>query len=370
MSRKLIIGNDPLSLAEAERFVFERESFSSIEIEKRCLAKVAATEKHLLLHLERGNPVYGVNTGFGDSCHRVIPGDKAEQLQKNLIAYLLCGTGDRLPREAVRAMCLFRLQSVTRGYSGVSTELVSRLALFLERDWLPVVPCQGSLGASGDLIPLAYLAEILQGEGKTETPQALAETKTLLADHGLEPYRLKAKEGLALVNGTSSMAGLALMNLRHAKHRLKLATHSSAWLCLALGGRPEAFSELVNSKAKRQGGQGEIAKQIRTLLIEEGYSPTPLDSISIKKQITQSFIQDRYSLRCTPQVLGPVLETCELIERWLEEELNSVSDNPLIDEDGTLAMGGNFYGGYLSQGMDYLKISLGHVADLLNSVSS
>jgi len=354
-----------LRLADIASFALT-DGPATITISERCESRVRSSHARLLDLLERRVPVYGVNTGFGDSCFRSIAAEKGEQLQKNLISYLLCGVGEPLPRAAVRAMCLFRLHSITRGYSGVSWDLVQAVKNFLERDWLPRVPSQGSLGASGDLIPLAYLAGVLQGEGVIDTPDGPRDAAALLKEHGVAPYRLKAKEGLALVNGTSTMAGLALQNYRDARYLIELATLGTTWVCLALGGRPEAFSSLVNEIAKSHPGQACIASWIREELIREGHSVIPVDQITVADGKTISLIQDKYSLRCAPQVLGPVLETLELAERWLETEINGVSDNPLIGEDGNLAMGGNFYGGYLGQGLDYLKLSLGHVADLVD----
>ncbi|HEX4922546.1 MAG TPA: aromatic amino acid ammonia-lyase, partial [Bdellovibrionales bacterium] len=162
----------------------------------------------------------------------------------------------------------------------------------------------------------------------------------------------------------SAMAGLALLNHQKSVFLTALASLSSAWLCLALRGRTEAFGALVNEKAKQHPGQTRAARRIRELLEAEGYAPKAGQDVQTNSEHTEEMIQDRYSLRCAPQILGPVLETLELVERWLEVEVNGVSDNPLIDEDGRLGMGGNFYGGYLSQGMDYLKISLAQIADL------
>jgi histidine ammonia-lyase/phenylalanine ammonia-lyase len=157
-----------------------------------------------------------------------------------------------------------------------------------------------------------------------------------------------------------------LVNYTETKFLVELLSLSTSWLCLSLQGRTEAFGELVNEKANIHKGQAQIAKFIRTLLQQENYSPKPLEKITVEKSETQEMIQDKYSLRCTPQVLGPVWDTLETTSQWLQEEMNGTSDNPLIDEDGSLANGGNFYGGYLSQGMDYVKISIAHCADLLD----
>lgn len=359
----MVIGDEELDLNTARDFVFGRDGGHEYEISisHTCLQKVSASHARLYEILEKKIPVYGVTTGFGDSVSRTIPAESSEQLQRNLTNYLLCGTGARISRAASKAMCLFRLQSLARGYSGVSPELLDRMRLYLENGWIPVVPREGSLGASGDLVPLAYLSQVLQGEGMVETESGDRPIAELLASVGLKPYRLKPKEGLALVNGTSTMAGLALVNLTSASYLLDLSTTATAWLVLAMNGRTDAYGELVNRRAKSHPGQTEIAAQITRALEEENYHSSIHAGTS-----REALVQDRYSLRCTPQILGPVWETVQLAERWLECEVNGTSDNPLIDSEGNLAMGGNFYGGYLGHGMDYLKICLAHMADLLD----
>ena len=162
------------------------------------------------------------------------------------------------------------------------------------------------------------------------------------------------------------MAGLYLYNLSSAKYLSDLACLATGWLCLALKGRTEAFGELVNAKAKFHPGQTHAARLVRSVLTGESYVSTPLDQIEIHDAQTREFIQDRYSLRCTPQVMGPVFETLTMAETWFENEANSTADNPLIGEEGELEMGGNFYGGHLAHGMDYLKICLGHITDLMD----
>jgi histidine ammonia-lyase len=353
-----------LRLSALRRFVFE--GAGALEVDEAVRARVAEGRERFHALMESGERIYGVTTGFGASVTKPVARAQSETLQKNLVAYLTCGTGPALPREAVRAMMLFRLNSLARGYSGVSVELLERLQTFLKRDWIPVVPREGSLGASGDLIPLAYLARAITGHGEVTLADGSSETvSSLLERENEQPYVLKAKEGLALVNGTSAMCGLAFVNYHHCEQLVALATHATAWACMALQGRTAAFGPLVNSEAKKFKGQGAVAARILKLLQSEHYLPPPASAAALSGATpTAAPIQDRYSLRCAPQVLGPVLETLELAQSWLETEINGVSDNPLISPDGEHAMGGNFYGGYLAHGTDYLKISLGHVADL------
>jgi len=311
-------------------------------------------------------PIYGVTTGFGDSGNRTISPHHSEQLQENLVAYLLCGSGPVLPVEAARAILTVRLNSMCRGHSGVSIELIERMQMYLQNDWVPVIPREGSLGASGDLVPLAYLAQILQGQGQMYCDGKIRKTAEVLAEHDVKPYKLKAKEGLALVNGTSTMAGVATVNLNHARFLLDWLCLNTSWLTLALQGRTEAFGAIVNEQAKASRGQTTIARRVRGLLEAENYKGKPLSQIGEENSKTREWVQDRYSLRCVPQIAGPIFETLDMIENWLEREINSASDNPLIGDDGSLANGGNFYGGYMSHGMDYLKISLAHIADTVD----
>ncbi len=351
--RTFEITTEALKLKDLEDYVFSRENFSEILVDPNTRLRVQKSRRALEKILQSGQTVYGVTTGFGDSCTRDISKDDMESLQENLVSYLLCGTGPQLPIAATRASMLIRLKSLSLGYSGVSEELIDRFKLLLDRDWIPPVPRQGSLGASGDLVPLAYIARAIQGEGEVYEKGRLVRLSDRLKEEGLSSYRLKSKEALAIVNGTSSMAGLACLNLRILQFILETQVLCSAWLCLAVGGKKEAFSALVNEQAKRSSGQARIAKKIRELLEPEAGTDSQ-----------HPLLQDRYSLRCSPQILGPLLESLELSQNWLETEINSASDNPLISEDGQLAHGGNFYGGYLAQAMDTMKFSLGHIADL------
>jgi len=365
MSETFRIESGPFSYEKVSEFIFGRKKFSKITVDSNVKSRVESSQRELYNLLEKNIPIYGVTTGFGDSGFRVISANQSEKLQKNLISYLLCGTGELLPRTASKAILLFRLISLSRGYSGVSFDLIERMKTFVQNDWVPVIPQEGSLGASGDLIPLAYIAQALQGEGQVDTGSGVRETKEVLKAAGLSPYTLKPKEGLALVNGTSAMAGLSLINLNSLRFLTELSCLSTSWLCIALKGRTEAFGKIVNEKARSYVGQAEVAKSIRNLLAKENHQSIPLGKIGINGNKTETWIQDRYSLRCTPQILGPVLDTLMLVEDWVTREINGVSDNPIIDGE-EVAMGGNFYGGYLSHGMDYLKICIGQVADLLD----
>ena len=360
------IDGQNLNFSSLADFIFKRKPDRGVHIPPSSVEKVRASQTKLMKLIEKNIPIYGVTTGFGDSCFRALPASQCAQLQANLVSYLLCGTGPVLTAEVSRAVLAIRLNSLVRGYSGVSPALIERMRLYLEKDWVAVIPREGSLGASGDLIPLAYIAQTLQGQGKVFQKGQMVPMQNVLQDAGLPAYELQPKEGLALVNGTSAMAGLFFVNLAQARFLVETMSVASSWLCLALQGRTEAFNQTVNEFSKNSPGQKLVAEQIRTLLNQEKYTAKPLEDIQVQDLKTQDLVQDRYSLRCVPQILGPISETLDLLERWLNDEINGTSDNPLIGEDGQLSMGGNFYGGYLSHGMDYLKISLAHMADLMD----
>ncbi|MBK7962194.1 MAG: aromatic amino acid lyase [Bdellovibrionales bacterium] len=358
--------NGHLSVKDLSEFVFHRKSIDKIQIEKRLWSQIENSFQTIQQLIDQGVPIYGVTTGFGESCTRYVQREDADRLQVNLIEYLSCGLGKTIPVEAARAMFLIRLNSLCQGYSGVSPELIERMILLLEHDILPSVPCEGSLGASGDLVPLAYLGQTIQGHGEAFYQGALHSTGSVLEKLNLGRYKLKAKEGLAIVNGTSTMAGVMHYTLTLMESIIELSQIATAWQCLLLGGRLEAFGVFINEVAKTNPGQKKAASMIRALLQAEKYSPPRGQDIKVNEDFTSEFIQDPYSLRCVPQILGPIIENLEQSWVSLEHEINSVTDNPVVDIEGRLEMGGNFYGGYLCQAMDFTKINLAHIADLVD----
>jgi histidine ammonia-lyase len=355
-----------LSVHSLRNFVFNREIYPDISVSENLKNKIQFSFDVIQKLIQNGTPIYGVTTGFGDSSSRYIKSGHAEKLQKNLIQYLSCGQGQFIPVEASRAQFLIRLNSLSQGFSGVSLELIERMRLLLEKDVLPVVPCEGSLGASGDLVPLAYLGQTVQGYGQVHYRGKIQDAKTVLSELQIPVYELKPKEGLAIVNGTSTMAGMVLYNLTLAEYIVQLSEIATAWQCLLLNGKREAFGPFINEIAKTNPGQKQAAKNITRILDEEKHQPKRGQEVGVTENslFTQEFIQDPYSLRCVPQILGPIKENLEHGWEILEHEINSVTDNPVVDHEGMLEMGGNFYGGYLCQSMDFLKINLAHIADL------
>ncbi len=363
---KICLSERALSLEELQSVVFLREdAFPEVEVDTALREKIARSRQALEDRLKSGLVIYGVNTGFGDSCHRVIPYEKAQSLQQNLAEYLNCGSGKILPREVSRAVLWIHLRALSRGFSGVSLELLDQMKFCIENDCLPEIPEEGSLGASGDLVPLSYLARMLSGRGPAIQRGERYNESQQIKD--FKSYVFKPKEALSTVNGTTVMSAYALYNWRLSEFSLEMATLTASWQCLALGGRREAFGPLVNREAKRHGSQSLIAERISQYLDAEDYRPLSGSRVPVKNDMTtEGYVQDRYSLRCVPQILGPQRDTLDLISRWIEDEVNSCTDNPLLDPEGEVQNGGNFYGGYLAHGMDYLKISLANLADLLD----
>ena len=317
-------------------------------------ARIARGSAFLSQLLEEDGVVYGVTTGYGDACTRPIPAEDIDSLPQKLYTFHGCGMGASLPVEATRAVVLVRLVSLCRGVSGVSVELLERLVWLLEHDVLPVIPEEGSVGASGDLTPLSYLAAVLCGEREVIDNGRQRPASDALAERGLTPYRLKPKEGLALMNGTAVMTALGALAYARCAYLTQLATRITALSVNALAGNPYHFDADLFA-AKPHPGQVDVAARLR----EDLHAPsTPRNSPRL---------QDRYSTRCAPHVIGVVEDALPWWRQFLENELNSANDNPLIDaEHGKVMHGGHFYGGHIAFVMDSLKQATANLADLLD----
>src|SRR3989440_1764414 len=293
----------------------------------------------------RGDTIYGVNTGFGKLAHVRIKPDQARDLQLNLIRSHASGVGEPLSVDAVRAMMLLRANVLVRGTSGVRPALPELIVAMLNRGLHPRVPSQGSVGASGDLAPLAHLALAMGGDG--EDGQALR-------DRGLEPIALEAKEGLAFVNGTQAQTGLAAL-LVHDAWVLWRTAHGAAAMSLeAVRGTPEPFDARIHD-ARPHPLQQRSAALFRELLADS--------EIRESHRENDPRVQDAYSLRCTPQVLGAVGEALAFAERLVTVELNAATDNPLVFDDDVLS-GGNFHGQPIALALDVIGIALATLAGL------
>jgi histidine ammonia-lyase len=313
---------------------------------------VAAVERAVA----SGRAIYGVSTGVGASVGNQIPDHLHELLPRNLVAFHGCGTGRILGDTEAAAVVAARLASLARGYSGVRVSVLERLCDSLNLRLLPQIPEEGSVGASGDLTPLSYLAAGLLGERELRLRGELLPAAEALARVGLEPLALRARESLALMNGTSLMAGLACVGFTRA---LRLARWASALTAIGsdtMRGNPAHFDARIFA-AKPHPGSQRCAAWIRADLVRASGAPAG----------PPARLQDRYSLRCAPHVIGVLLDALEFARTLIEIELNGVSDNPLVDPDsGDVLHGGNFYGGHLCFALDGLKAAVASVADLLD----
>ncbi len=304
----------------------------------------------------RGEPVYGVTTGVGASVGNAIPEALRGELPQNLFRFHGCGTGRILDENEAAAVVAVRLVSLARGHSGVRAVLLERLCALLNQRLLPRIPAEGSVGASGDLTPLSYLAAALAGEREVTLGGRVLPADQALLEAGLEPLALAPKESLSLMNGTSVMTALGCLAFAGARRLARLAAAQTAAVVEATRGNPGHFDARI-FELKPHPGQVRCAAWIRE----------DLGLAAGARRAAPARLQDRYSLRCAPHVIGVLVDALELARRTLEIELNSVDDNPLVDpESGEILHGGNFYGGHVCFAMDGLKAALASVADLLD----
>ncbi len=305
--------------------------------------------------LTRPDPVYGVTTGFGKLAdQRISPSDIA-QLQLNLVRSHSAGVGDPLTAEETRGLLLLRANVLARGHSGVRPLVVEHLLALLNRNVLPLVPSRGSVGASGDLAPLAHLTLVLIGEGEALVQNRRVSGRTALRSAKLAPLRLQAKEGLSLVNGTQAMLSLGLLLLRRCEHLVETADLAGSLSVEALKGTPVAFEPRIQ-KLRPYPGQLTVAANLTALMAG---SRIRASHIGCKR------VQDAYSLRCMPQVHGAVRDALDHVSATLEIEMNSVTDNPLVFADrNEVVSGGNFHGQPLGLVLDYLAIAMTELASI------
>lgn len=298
--------------------------------------------------LAENRPIYGVSTGFGPLSDTVIPAEERVQIQVNILRSHAVGTGEPLPDDVVRAALLLRAQVLAQGYSGVRSIVVARLIDLLNAGIHPVVPCQGSVGASGDLAPLAHLALPLIGEGSVRVDGRIMPAAEALTAAGIEPLMLETKEAMGLVNGTQVIAALLALAVYDCRRLLRVAEIAAAMSFEALGGHIAAFASPIH-QLRPHPGQLKTAARLRQLLGREGQD----------RPEGRRAVQDVYSLRCLPQVLGPVADALAHTESVIEIEINAVTDNPLcFPETGAVISGGNFHGHPLALVSDYLKTAI------------
>lgn len=302
---------------------------------------------------ENKAPIYGVTTGFGSLCNVSVSAEELEQLQVNLMMSHACGVGDRVPNEIVKIMLLLKIQSLSYGFSGCKLDTVERLIDFFNNDIYPIVYMQGSLGASGDLVPLAHLSLPLVGLGEVEFEGEVMTGAAVLEKKGWKPIHLASKEGLALLNGTQNMSSFAVWGLLQAMKLSDWADKIAVMSLDAYEGRPEPFTPAVHAVRPHK-GQIDTAARIKQLL--EG-------SELIKQPKT--YVQDPYSFRCVPQVHGAAKDTINYVKSVIDTEINSATDNPTVCPDEDLVISaGNFHGEPIALPIDFLAIALNELANI------
>lgn len=304
--------------------------------------------------LREDGHIYGVTTGYGDSCTVTIPPELIAELPHHLYTYHGCGLGALFNAEQTRAIMATRLSSLSKGFSGVSVALLEQIATLIQQDILPLIPSEGSVGASGDLTPLSYLAAVLCGERDVLFNDARIPAAQALATVGVSPLRLRPKEGLAIMNGTAVMTALACMAYDRAEYLARIATRITALATFAIDGNAHHFDATLFS-VKPHPGQQQVAAWLQTDL--------PCD----QPMRNEKRLQDRYSIRCAPHVIGVLTDALPMFRQFIENELNSANDNPIIDVDNERVLhGGHFYGGHIAFAMDSMKNTVANIADLLD----
>ena len=348
----VIVGGRHLSIEDVVN-IAEHDAHVALSSDPAWVDRIERGARFLRDQLAQGAVIYGVNTGYGDACVISVPAEQVEELPIQLTRFHGCGMGQHLDAEQTIAVMVARLNSLAYGYSGVRVVLLERLTQFINHKILPRIPSEGSVGASGDLTPLSYLAAALIGEREVVYGARVRQAREVLDELGIEPLKLAPKEGLALMNGTAVMTALACLAFSRADYLSRLCCRLTALATIALDGRAAHFDPML-FEAKPHEGQRAAAAWIRADLSQRVDLPTHR-------------LQDRYSIRCAPHVIGVARDALSWMRRDIETELNSANDNPLIDPDGERVLhGGNFYGGHICFAMDALKTAVANLADLMD----
>lgn len=329
---ELALSPGEVSLGELEILYWND---SAIRLDASCIDAMEASAAHVARAASGVQAVYGVNTGFGKLAHTRIEAEKVETLQKNLILSHACGVGDPLQPAETRLMMALKLLSLARGASGVRPVIVQMLSDMLALDLLPVIPAQGSVGASGDLAPLAHMAAVMIGEGEAVYRGERLHAAEALQAAGLDPLTLQAKEGLALINGTQFSTALALAGLFRVRRAAEASLLSGALSIDAAMGSAAPFRAEIHD-LRGQPGQVHVARRLRDFLADSEILEAHQGESCLK-------VQDPYCLRCQPQVLGACFDLLDQAGSTLEREANAVTDNPLVLQDGGIVSGGNFH---------------------------
>lgn len=344
----ILLDGHSLRLDDVVRVARDRAPF---DIAEPTRSRVAASRRFLEECVAAGRTIYGVNTGVGHLARVAVPLDALEDLQRNIVLSHAAGTGPALDDDEVRGILLLKVNLFAKGFSGVRVALMDFLAAMLREDVLPVVPAKGSLGASGDLAPLAHVAAAVLGEGEARRNGRRLPAREALAEAGLAPLRLSYKEGLGLINGCQVMASRGALLLHDARVVLKTAQAVTAAIVDVFDASVLPFDARVHAQ-RPYPGQAAVAANLRTLLADREVRESPR-------------VQDPYSLRCVPQILGGVADAFDDLERRLFVEVNAASDNPLVFADeGVVIAAGNFHGESLGLALDSFGTALAEVANL------
>ncbi|WP_185147227.1 histidine ammonia-lyase [Chryseobacterium sp. KBW03] len=348
--------NNFLELKDFQKIIIENEK---IELDESLLSRVDKSFQ-FLKEFSKNKVIYGVNTGFGPMAQFKISDEDTHQLQYNLIRSHSSGIGNPLPADEVKACMLARLNTLSLGNSGVHQSVVYLLQELINRDITPLIFEHGGVGASGDLVQLAHLALVLIGEGEVFYKGERKSTKEVFEIESLEPIQVEIREGLALMNGTSVMSGIGIVNAYKANQLTDISLRLSCAINEIVQAYDDHLSEALNG-TKKHYGQQKVAERMRAHLADSKLIRKREDHLYThfeeQEKVFKEKVQEYYSLRCVPQILGPVLDTLEYTEKVLENEINSANDNPIINvEDQHVYHGGNFHGDYISLEMDKLKI--------------
>src|ERR671914_107418 len=352
MTARLLIDGASLTIDDVYRVAVER---TTVALADSARARVVASRRIVDELVRRREVVYGVTTGFGKLSEVSVPPERLAELQVNLVRSHAAGVGPLMPEREVRAMMLLRANVIAKGHSGARPDLIDLLTGMLNARLHPPIPEQGSVGASGDLAPLAHLALTMIGEGSLSCNGSSGPADAMLRRAGLEPVALRAKEGLTLINGTQAHTAIAALAIVDA-HRLWHTAHVAGAMSLeALLGTPVAFDERIQN-VRGQLGQAASAALLRQLLAGS--------EIRESHRYGDPRVQDAYSLRCMPQVHGPVLDAIDFAAGLVGRELNAATDNPLVFENGELLSGGNFHGQTVALALDVMAIALTNLATI------
>ncbi|MAT90061.1 MAG: histidine ammonia-lyase [Flavobacteriaceae bacterium] len=333
---------------------------SPISIDDKIIDKVTESF-HFLKDFSENKVIYGVNTGFGPMAQYKVENEERIQLQYNLIRSHSSGSGRPIPISYVKAAMLARLNTLSLGHSGIHPSAIELMATLLNNDIVPLVFEHGGVGASGDLVQLAHMALVLIGEGEVFHKGVRRPTAEVFEEEGIAPIKVALREGLALMNGTSVMTGVGIVNTMYTRRLLHWMVACSSAINEIVQAYDDHLSEPLN-QSKKHIGQRDIAKRMRAHLEDSQLTRKREHHLYRNEgevKVFEEKVQEYYSLRCVPQVLGPVLDTLRTVERILIEEVNSANDNPIVDaEKKQVYHGGNFHGDYVSIEMDKLKIAV------------